>query len=544
MNTEKKPKSNLITALRKNIQSEYSERCVLNFLNEEQFNAQNGLIAAELLMQKEKFELAARIYSKIIELEPKNINALSNLGGALVNLRQYADAETILRYVLELDSNYAPALINIGGSLQGQGKRDDVLDMALRAVCAIPKHPICHQNLGAAFHDLGKLEEARLSFETALILDPNLVDAEISIATIDQQFESKLNTALTRYQRALKIIPKENNLKRNLVKFYMGVIYLKLGELKIGWEYFENGFCQLLPAHAARNPDRKFAKPRWNGEDLNGKTLLIWREQGVGDLIIFSSVLEELGSLNGKVILEVDSRLVKTFQRSFKNFHVREQKFIENNINQTEDFDYQIPLLSLMQYYRDTFEKFKNKKTNYIITNIETDNLFQNRLKPYEKMKKIGICWRSGLLDPNRNKEYTQITDWDAILTNPDYVFINLQYGNCEAELVAAEKKFSIKILRWDDLDLKNDFDSTFSLIKNLDAIVSVSSTPFGMGGAVGIPTVVMSRLDWCNPEMDGKYPWLDSVIPIYAAEGQYIDSCLEKVPEILEEIFKYKNGA
>ena len=539
MNIEKKTQSNLIAALKKNIQSEYSERCVLNFLSDEQFNAQNGLIAAELLMQKEEFELAARIYSKIIELDPKNINALSNLGGALVNLRQYADAETILRYVLDLDSNYVPALINIGGSLQGQGKRDDVLEIALRAVCAIPKHPICHQNLGAAFHDLGKLEEARLSFETALILDPNLIDAEISIATIDQQFESKLNNALTRYQRALKIIPKENFLKRNLVKFYIGIIYLKLGNLKLGWQYFENGFCQLLPAHAARNPDRKFSKPRWNGEDLNGKTLLIWREQGVGDLIIFSSVLQELDFIDGKIILEVDSRLVKTFQRSFKNFCVREEQLIENNPNQAEDFDYQIPLLSLMQYYRDTFEKFKNKKTNYIVTNIETDNLFKNRLKSHEKKKKIGICWRSGLLDPNRNKEYTQILDWDVILTNPDHVFINLQYGDCEAELIEAEKKLGIKILRWDDLDLKNDFDSTFSLIKNLDAIVSVSSTPFGMGGAMGIPTVVMTRLDWSTFKMDGKYPWLNSVIPVYATEGQFMDDCLSKVPAILKEILK-----
>ena len=529
----------LIKSLTKNIASGNIEQEVHTFINSTRFNIDEALKIGEILMRKEMFDLASRIYAKIIEIDGKNIVALSNLGGTLVNLQQHSYAESVLRYALELDPNYTPALINIGGSLQGQGKREDVLDVALRAVCSDPSNPICHQSLGAAFSELGHLEEARHSFETALILDPNMVDAEICIATIDQQLGRDLDTALNRYKRAIQLIPKNNNLKKDLVKFYMANLYLRLGDLKNGWNYFESGFSKLLPKDAGRNPNRKFFKPQWKGESLEGKTLLIWREQGVGDLIIFSTVLKDLEKLDGSIIVEVDRRLVTAFQRSFNNFIVREQKYIEGAVSHDEDFDFQIPLLSLMQYYRDTKEKFINKETAYIKTDPVKDILFKDRLSKFSEKKKIGICWRSGKSDPNRNKHYTDLLDWGDILSNPNFVFVNLQYGECENEIISAEKEFGVNIVRWPDVNLKDDFDSVFSIIKNLDAVISISSTPFAMGGAVGKTTIVMTRQDWTTLNFSERYAWFNSVIPIYAQQDEYMANCLAKIPVILESVLQ-----
>ena len=539
MTKDIKKTSSLIKSLTKNIATGNIEQEVRALINSPGFDIEEALKIGEILMRNEMFDLASRIYAKIIEIDDKNIIALSNLGGTLVNLQQYPYAESVLRYALELDPNYTPALINIGGSLQGQGKREDVLNMALRAVCSDPSNAMCHQNLGAAFSDLGKSEEARHSFETALILDPNLVDAEICIATIDQQQGENLDSALNRYKRALKIIPKNNNMKKDLVKFYMGNLYLRLGDLKNGWNYFEHGFSKLLPKDAGRNPNRIFSKPQWNGENLKGKTLLVWREQGVGDLIIFSTVLKELEKLDGSIIVEVDRRLVTSFQRSFNKFLIREQNYIENAPSPIEDFDFQIPLISLMKYYRNTNEKFLNKVTDYIQTDPKKDFTFEQRLNKFWDKKKIGICWRSGKLDPNRNKDYTQLSDWKNVLSNPDYIFVNLQYGDCEEEIISAEHELGINIVRWTDVNLKDDFDSVFSIIKNLDAVVSVSSTPFAMGGAVGTPTVLMTRQEWSTLNFKERYAWFNSVIPIYVPQGELMASSLPKVNTILKLIFQ-----
>ena len=531
--------SSLIKSLTKNLVTGDIEQEVQALINSPRFDIEEALNFGEILMRNEMFDLASRIYAKIIEIDDKNIIALSNLGGTLVNLQQHPYAESVLRYALELDPNYTPALINIGGSLQGQGKREEVLDMALRAVCSDPSNAMCHQNLGAAFDDLGQKEEARMSFETALILNPNLVDAEICIATIDQQNGKQLESAINRYARALQLIPKNNLMKRDLVKFYMGILYLKLGNLKKGWEYFDSGFSQLLPLDAARRPNRLFNKPRWKGERLNGKTLMIWREQGVGDSIIFSSILHELEELDGNVILEVEPRLVNTFRRTFPKFNVRKQSYIEDSVSAIEDYDFQIPLVSLMQYYRNTFEKFENKKTDYIKTDWHYDSEFKDRLSKISNKKKIGICWRSGKLDPNRNKEYTPLIDWTEILSNPNYTFVNLQYGDCELELQEVENLCGINIERWDDVNLKDDFDKVFSIIRNLDAVVSVGSTPFAMGGAVGTPVIVMLRNGWDTFGKKGKYPWFNSVTMLYAEEDEKMAKCLPKVPAILESILQ-----
>lgn len=531
--------SSLIKSLTKHIASGNIEQEVNTFINSPSFDIDEALKIGEIFMRNEMFDLASRIYAKIIEIDDKHIVALSNLGGTLINLQQHAYAESVLRYALELDPNYTPALINIGGSLQGQGKREDVLEMALRAVCSDPSNAMCHQNLGAAFDDQGQKEEARMSFETALILNPNLVDAEICIATIDQQTGKNLQAAINRYARALQLIPKNNLMKRDLVKFYMGILYLKLGDLKKGWEYFDSGFSQLLPSDAARQPNRLFTKPRWTGESLNGKTLMVWREQGAGDSIIFSSILHELEQLDGNVILEVEPRLVDTFRRTFPKFNVRKQDFIENSISAAEDYDFQIPLLSLMQYYRNSLESFDNKKTDYIKTDVHYDSEFKARLSKFSDKKKTGICWRSGKLDPNRNKEYTQLTDWAEILSNPDYSFVNLQYGECEAELQEAENLYGIHIARWADVNIKDDFDKVFSMIKNLDAIVCVSSTPFAMGGAVGTPVVVMSRQAWDTLGTEKKYPWFNSVTTLFANEVESMANCLPRVPAALKSILQ-----
>ena len=191
-----------------------------------------------------------------------------------------------------------------------------------------------------------------------------------------------------------------------------------------------------------------------------------------------------------------------------------------------------------MQYYRNDITSFKNKYTNYIKTDLEMDYEFSKRLSKFKDRKKIGICWRSGKLDPNRNKEYTHIGDWNEILSNPNYVFVNLQYGDCEQEIQQAENTCGIEIIRWPDVNLKDDFDKVFSIIKNLDAVISIGSTPFAMAGAVGTPVILMLRNGW-DTFGTQTYPWFNSIVPIFAQEDEHMANCLSQVPTLLQSILQ-----
>ena len=138
-----------------------------------------------------------------------------------------------------------------------------------------------------------------------------------------------------------------------------------------------------------------------------------------------------------------------------------------------DDFDYHLPMGSLMRFTRPSLESFENSKP-YIVVDESRLADFRSRLESVSAGRKtIGIAWRSGISNALRALEATTLQDWAPILENRNACFINLQYGDCDAEIKAVEEKFGIKIVGWDDLDLKNDLESIFALMKNLDYIVS-----------------------------------------------------------------------
>ena len=147
----------------------------------------------------------------------------------------------------------------------------------------------------------------------------------------------------------------------------------------------------------------------------------------------------------------------------------------------------------------------------------------------------VGICWRSGYLNPERNVEYTKLTEWAGILTLSDIQFINLQYDECEEELVEAEALFDIKIMRWPELDLKNDFESTMALMSNLDLVVTVGTAVSPMAASIGIPVYLMAGKGWPNLGTD-YYPWFKNVNCFFPKLNGDVGSCIPDVAKALNQ--------
>ena len=473
-----------------------------------------ALDLGDALMKLERFDDACRFYAGLLETWPKDPLIASNLGGALLRCGKIEEAKTLLEYSLELNPKNIYARINLGGVYQTLRDYHGALKNSLEAVSIDPTHPLAFNNLGSAFSDLAKFEEAKHAYETAVMLDPKSVDALINLATTDVKLGNS-KAAVDLFERVLQMLPPEARQRSEAVRFYASFEYLKLGDLERGWSYYDGGFSPLVPPNGRRTPVRKFGVPEWRGELLQNKRLLVWREQGLGDEIMFGTCLADLLLLDGcEVILETDSRMVSIWARTFPEFHVRPQSFDSDGRSPFKDFDLHIPIGSLPRVFRSSTQSFQDSPARLLEADpgkVAVAKLWLERqgvTKPT-----VGVCWRSGLIDPNRALEYSNLIDWAGVLGSQKVEVVNLQYDDCEAELKLAEQKFGRRILR-PPFNQKNDLEDVLGLMKTLDFVVSAHTAVLHLsayGGSKAISVDPTDQLDW--PYLGQKnLPWYKTV--------------------------------
>jgi hypothetical protein len=274
----------------------------------------------------------------------------------------------------------------------------------------------------------------------------------------------------------------------------------------------------------------------------------VWREQGLGDEILFATCLKDLEKDSGKVIVECDRRLVETWSRSFPNFDFRLEAYY-NDPQLTSfhnDFDLHIPIGSLCGIYRKELTAFE-KSGPFVVVDPEKKQKFNDRLneaaKGTQRPLRVGLCWRSGMIAPSRNSGYTAFEDWGPILETPGIQFVNLQYGKCEEELCAVEEKFGISIVRWPDLSLQSDLDDVFALMACLDTVVTVETAVNTMSAAVGLPVMTITPYLGGWPNFGTKrYPFFPNVT-CYFGEPSGVATTLPQIADVLAKKIETLKG-
>jgi tetratricopeptide (TPR) repeat protein len=488
------------------------------------------MLRGEAFLRNEQFELALIDYAKVVELDDKNILALNNFSLALIRCNKPHEAKEIILYIHELDPHNFGGFINLGKIHQTLGEYQDAVNSAMRAIQIDPKSSLAYLNLGTAIGALGHTESAKQAFLMSNFLDPTNISAKINIAQVEDK-AGNYSEAMLMYENILTL-KNITPLESDLVKYYLSYSYLFIGQLEKGWFLYEYGFSDLLP-HGSIRSSRKFIQPKWNGENISGKKLLIWREQGLGDEILFSTCLLDVETLGLDVILECEPRLIEAYRRTFPNWQIRPEFVGVDNYSLNNDFDMHCPLGSLPRLFRNNIDNFKNKISLFSASPYLKEK-FAELIKPYTNKILVGISWRGGMLTALRNDNYTSILDWEEILKLPNCKFVNLQYGDCDNELLEAEKLFNIQILRWTDLDLKNDLESVMGLVSNLNHVVSVGTAISTIAPALGVHTILLTRPSWLMLGKKDLFPWFDCVTPLVTQEGEIVASKLKLVPDLL----------
>ena len=433
---------------------------------------------ANILRALGQFEEAVQVYRQVIQLQPDTAATYNNLGISLHKLNQFQPAAQAYRDAIELNPEYDQAYSNLAATLIKLKRLDEAIGVCLKALEISSDNFTIYCNLGNIYKEQEEFEEAIQSYQQAISIQPNVAEVHSNMGQILEK-TGMPNKAISEYQKALDINPEHAGIRKNL-----GVVFLALGSFKRGWEEYEWRWkCDEF----VKENKRDFPQPMWDNRPLDGKSIAIWLEQGVGDCIMFASVLGKLQQQAEQILVETEYRLLPIFQRSFPGIDF----FLVQNPSHPRlldsSVDYQSSIGSLARWLLPDEESFPKNPSYLKACADRTGELrgeYQN-LAPDKLL--IGISWRSVNEDMGKLKS-TSLIQWTGLLSQNDCFFINLQYGDVGEEIGAFTGQTGISIYQDKGINSLESLDDFSAQVSALDLVISTSNTTVHMAGALGKP--------------------------------------------------------
>ncbi len=425
--------------------------------------------------EKGDLDLAERLYREALVLAPGRSSIVKNLSMLLFELKNFdAARELCLRH---LESYPTDSLLRtqLGNTHLGMGQFEQALESYATALSCTPDHPETLVNTAYAMECLGRPQDALLYLNRLIELDPDHVAAlgnRGNMLTKLNRFEE----ALRDYQHAQRIEPASP-----MPYWNESVCRLFSGDLEGGWKLYDWGW------QAGQRGKEKpaFAQPSWNGTDHVNR-LLVWGEQGIGDQILFSSMLDDLRNHAKHVVVATEKRLVPLLRRSFPDFDVTDL----DAAAMLDTIDRQTALGDLGKHLRRNWRDFPGDRNKFLTPDLAKLQTLRNRLGGDESLI-CGFSWASTNPKIGQFKSLAEV-DLSALGSIPGVRWVDLQYGNTGEDRKRFMDHFGLNLSHLDDIDNYNDMDGLAALIGACDLVVTVSNTTAHLAGALGIPTIVM----------------------------------------------------
>lgn len=230
----------------------------------------------------------------------------------------------------------------------------------------------------------------------------------------------------------------------------------------------------------------------WDGKPFAG-TLLITAEQGLGDELMASSIFDDIVAMGQKAVIECDARLLPVYERSFPSlqFVPRGERKL-NDIHDAGGNFRKINMLDLASLFRTAPGSFPARRS-WLKADPEKTAAFRSRYRQQWPGKRlVGISWKSTRIMEGLAQKGVRLADFAPVLSVPDTVFINLQYGNVTDEIAALATAGCGEVHVDPAVDTTNDIDAVFAQTTALDLVVSTSNTAVHIAGAIGAPCYLL----------------------------------------------------
>ena len=442
----------------------------MQMLPSQQDNEQLLFLLGTAYFQTGNAKEAVACLQKSLDKNPSNLAAHNNLGLALQDLKRPDEALNSYDQLIILKPDYANAFYNRGNALQDLKRHKEALASYDQAIALQPDHADAFNNRGVVLRDLKRHEEALASYDQAIVLRPDFAAAfnNRGVALRDLKRHEE---ALASYDQALRIKPDYADATWN-----KSLLLILIGNYLEGWKLYES---RLDKKEIADNY-YKFQQTSWRGqEDIQGKTLLIYSEQGLGDVIQFVRYLEKVHQLGIKIILEVPLPLVSLVS----TFHVP-MTVVERG-KKRPGFDAYCPLLSLPYIFKTTIETIP-ASIPYLFANKEKLEDLKHQLGN-QSSKRIGLTWSGLAVHENDHNRSIPLDALSELLKLPfEWHSLQKEYQERDKEILLNHPEIH------QHQDELNDFSDTAALIECMDIIISVDTSVAHLAGALGKPVWIL----------------------------------------------------
>jgi tetratricopeptide (TPR) repeat protein len=445
---------------------------------------------------------AAEAFERALKLNPRLVSAQFNLGQLHQMRGEPERAAECYRASLEAAADFAPAHGALGTALMALGEKVDARQHLERAIALAPEDPLSRYNLGVLEGAESDREAALVAYEAALALRPDYADALLKAATALLGL-GRLDDAIERCTQALALRPNwpEAHWNRALARLQAGD--MAEGFAEYTWRWGCPGFV---------SPRRDYPFPHWDGTPLEGRRLLIWGEQGVGDQVFFAGMIADLAEAGADLVVTCEKRLVPLFARSFPEATILPEGGSDDEAILGTEPDLQSPMGALGHHLRGDPAKVPARQS-YLEVDSELVTRLRIRYAPALGGPRIGISWRSGNRD-NGPERSLPLAAWKPILERAGGRAISLQYGDVGRQIAGFHEKTGIELLVDGEIDPIADLDGFAAQVAAMDMVISVDNSTVHFAGALGIPTHVLLPVasDWRWQQNRKDTPWYPSI--------------------------------
>jgi tetratricopeptide (TPR) repeat protein len=431
------------------------------------------------LLKQEKWSEAEAAYRQCLALKPQHLEALVNLGFALGEQERPQEAEACYQQALQLKSDVPEIQQNLANVLRDRGELEEAVGLYRRALELRPDYAKAHVNLGVALLGLGRIGEAVEHLQRGVELEPDFAEAFNSLGAAVSVLR-RFDEAHAHYAHAIGLKPDYADAHWN-----RSLLWLLQGDFERGWPAYEWRWrCRRTSPRPSLN------QPEWDGSPLDGRTILLYSEQGLGDMLQFVRYARIVKNLGGRVIVQCQRPLLPILASCAG---------IDQLVAAGEPppkHDVQAALMSLPLILGTRGDNIP-ADVPYLAADAGLVEHWRRQLAPLRGFR-VGVAWKGSTRYPWDRHRSTTPEHFEPLARVAGVQLVSLQK---EAGPPPAAESQVISFGNLID-ELSGPFMDTAAMIANLDLVVSVDTSIGHLAGALGAPT-------WLALNFSADWRWM-----------------------------------
>lgn len=480
-------------------------------------NLKNKFLLAKIYMEVKQQAEAIALFNDLLRFADYKAVSLLNLGHIFRELKEFEKSNHFFILYLDLHPSSEDVLYIIGNNLTKISLYERAVNYFNKALQLGYESFQIYNDLGFCLWKLGELQISIYYLEKAKYLnqESSLILNNLANVLSDR---GQYNEAIECFKSAITISAEDH-----LAKYNLSLVQLANKDFVEGWKNYEARWQALESIGTPFNTSKNL----WKGE--SGLRLIIWPEQGIGDTVMFASLLPILSSKCENLTVMVEKRLLNIFRASFST----DFKLCCRTENLSEScYDAHLPMGSIAHVLNKAFNYSDFNPKPYLKPPKKEFKPLNEHPFASTASKFIGISWRTTASVKGARDRNFDLYELVINLKSEDVVFVCLQYGDVEQEIEDVVALTGAKIIHFKDIDFLLDLDAFAFLLSSCHQVVTIDNSTVHFAGAIGVETLLLLPYasNWRWGISDEKSYWYSSVKIVRQSEVGNWSSVIEHI--------------